>query len=278
MYYLQIYEDIVNNALDENRKKLKRDDKDYIYYENHHILPKCLDGENKKENLVLLTGKEHYLSHKLLVEIFPDEDKLIYSLWVMCNANKTGDRKYKTGAREYERLKIKFSKNQTGDKNHRYGKKPWNTGLPKELQGFYGHQGCMRGKKHSKETREKISEAGKGKIHSKKTIEKIRQANLGEKNPMYGKIVSKETKRKISKANKGKNNPMYGKSGKLAPCFGRVGDKHPMFGKHHSKESIEKIKQSQQKRPILKCKYCNFETKNVGNMKQWHNENCKLKS
>ncbi len=69
MNYLQIYSDIIENIKLENRKKLKRDNENYVYYERHHILPKCLGGENDKENLVLLTGKEHFICHKLLVLI-----------------------------------------------------------------------------------------------------------------------------------------------------------------------------------------------------------------
>ena len=36
------------------------------YYEKHHIIPRCLNGSNDKDNLVLLTAREHYLCHWLL--------------------------------------------------------------------------------------------------------------------------------------------------------------------------------------------------------------------
>lgn len=44
-------------ALD--RKKRTSEHPDYIYYEKHHILPRCLGGKNYNSNLVLLTPKEH---------------------------------------------------------------------------------------------------------------------------------------------------------------------------------------------------------------------------
>jgi len=65
MDHQKIYESIIQKAKSENRIKINRDDKNYIYYENHHIIPKCLNGTNEENNLVLLTVKEHYIYHKL---------------------------------------------------------------------------------------------------------------------------------------------------------------------------------------------------------------------
>ena len=55
MDYLQIYDDLVNKALSSKRVKLNKNDKDYIYYEYHHVVPKCLGGVYDVSNLVLLT-------------------------------------------------------------------------------------------------------------------------------------------------------------------------------------------------------------------------------
>jgi len=66
--YSRWYLNIIENAKSQNRKKLKRSLIEYVYYENHHILPKSLfkDFETSTWNLVLLTNKEHVLCHKLL--------------------------------------------------------------------------------------------------------------------------------------------------------------------------------------------------------------------
>jgi hypothetical protein len=61
MNYQKIYESIIQKAKFENRIKLRKNHPNYIYYENHHILPKCLGGSDEKENLVLLTAREHYV-------------------------------------------------------------------------------------------------------------------------------------------------------------------------------------------------------------------------
>jgi len=76
MNYKKVYEQIITKAQSENR--IKGLD---IYYERHHIIPKCLGGDNSKDNLVLLTGKEHYICHKLLVCIYPNNTKLVFALW-----------------------------------------------------------------------------------------------------------------------------------------------------------------------------------------------------
>ena len=39
-----------------------------VYYETHHIVPRCQGGNNSKDNLVKLTAKEHYLAHALLAK------------------------------------------------------------------------------------------------------------------------------------------------------------------------------------------------------------------
>jgi hypothetical protein len=88
-----------------------------------------------------------------------------------------------------------------------------------------------------------------GKKHTKETIEKLRLHNTGKNNPMYGKERTKEVKQKLRLANlgkkhtkesikkmriasTGKNNAMYGKKGKLAPNYGNK----------YSKETKEKIR------------------------------------
>lgn len=39
------------------------------YSEKHHIIPKSLGGSNAKSNIVVLTGREHFVAHMLLAKI-----------------------------------------------------------------------------------------------------------------------------------------------------------------------------------------------------------------
>ena len=64
------------------RQNLAGDDKLSLkLFHNHHIIPKCLNGSNSKSNMILLTPREHYISHWLLTKIYPTENKLKYARW-----------------------------------------------------------------------------------------------------------------------------------------------------------------------------------------------------
>ncbi|WP_407305399.1 NUMOD1 domain-containing DNA-binding protein [Acinetobacter sp.] len=41
------------------------------YTENHHIVPRCMGGEDEPENMVRLTAEEHYVAHQMLMKIYP---------------------------------------------------------------------------------------------------------------------------------------------------------------------------------------------------------------
>jgi hypothetical protein len=102
MNYQRIYNQIVERA--QNRTLDG-------YKEKHHIIPKCIGGNNDKENIVKLTAKEHFLCHILLCEIYPKNIKLYQALWLMStNKNKKKGKRYKVSSRVYERIKIEASK------------------------------------------------------------------------------------------------------------------------------------------------------------------------
>tara|TARA_R110002153_G_scaffold250894_1_gene407748 strand:+ start:45 stop:662 length:618 start_codon:yes stop_codon:yes gene_type:complete len=107
MDYSKIYNKIVNRA--KNRKLT-------CYTEKHHILPKCIGGGDEIENIVELTAREHFLSHRLLCEMYPTEPKLFYALWLMAiGKNKFKNTEpYNTTSREYERIKLAFIEKRRG--------------------------------------------------------------------------------------------------------------------------------------------------------------------
>jgi hypothetical protein len=76
------------------------------YGERHHILPKSLGGPDTKWNIVKLTGKEHFIVHKLLTKftVGPAYYKMMHALWRMVGRKDTRDR-HKVSASEYERIK-----------------------------------------------------------------------------------------------------------------------------------------------------------------------------
>lgn len=144
MNYQRIHNSIIQKAKDENRKKIKGG----TYYERHHIIPKCMGGDNTKDNLVLLTAKEHYIIHLLLIEIYPNNEKLIYAFWMMGNKSTSKHkRNYIIPSFQYERLKINLSKviskNNSGSNSHFYCNGYW-----KDKKGINNPN---YGKKRSKE-------------------------------------------------------------------------------------------------------------------------------
>lgn len=70
--YLDLYCKLVDNALKRGLRK-----KDLIgYYEKHHILPKCMNGEDKKYNYVLFTAFEHFIAHIILFRLYPNNKRI----------------------------------------------------------------------------------------------------------------------------------------------------------------------------------------------------------
>lgn len=107
MDYTKIYNQIIERA---RNRKLDG------YIEKHHIVPKCIGGLDTKENLVELTAREHFLCHKLLCEIYPQEPKLLYALWLMAIGKKKWNHTdpYYFTSREYEQIKLKFITHRKG--------------------------------------------------------------------------------------------------------------------------------------------------------------------
>jgi hypothetical protein len=142
------------------------------YVEKHHVIPRCLGGTNDSGNLVKLTAREHFIIHKLLCELYPDESKLVYAYWAMCNkqGSKRMIRNYKVSSREYERTKHMFS--ELSSKLHS-GKVSWNRGLKTNKPSW------NRGITHSDETKRKIGLKSKGRIISNETRAKMSNAHKG---------------------------------------------------------------------------------------------------
>jgi hypothetical protein len=187
MEYLKIYNNIIEKA---KIRSLNG------YTEKHHITPKCLGGSNKKDNIVSLTAKEHYICHKLLCEIYPTEHKLKYAFWRMCNVanNEFQDRNYKVSSRVYDRIK-------------------------REIQTITSN----RTKNYSEATRkligEKVSKKLKGRPSGKKGISNPKHSEwMKQNNPMKGKTHTDEVKDLLKEINsKPKSNEHKSKISKNSP-------------------------------------------------------------
>jgi hypothetical protein len=56
--------------------------------EKHHIIPRCLGGSNEASNFVHLSLREHFLAHKLLTKIHPNNGSLLYAANMMSKYKK----------------------------------------------------------------------------------------------------------------------------------------------------------------------------------------------
>jgi hypothetical protein len=170
MEYLKIYNQIINNAKSRTING---------YTEKHHIVPKCLGGTNKKDNIVSLTAKEHYICHKLLCEIYPDENKLKYAFWRMCNVanNEFQHRTYTVSSRDYNRIKQEVAE-ITSKRTKHY------SDAVRKLIG------------------EKVSKKLKGRPSDKKGIPNPNHSEwMKENNPMKGKTHTDEVKAMLREVN-----------------------------------------------------------------------------
>ena len=168
MDYSKIYNNIIQNAISLNRKKYCG-----IYYEKHHIIPRCIGGGDDNENLVLLTAKEHFLCHKLLTEIYPSEGKLKHALFFM-SYKTIKNRRYIISQREYERIRIQYIETKDWASMSDNTKKKISLKLKDLYKNKENHPHWNRPRKE--DTKCKISQSLTGKIMPQEVKDKIRLA------------------------------------------------------------------------------------------------------
>jgi len=117
-----------------------------IYKERHHIIPRSLGGNNRKENIVNLLPREHFVAHLLLSKMFDGQEK--FKMWkafnMMLTENTVDQTRYTPTSRFYE-LARKLVGAASSDCNK--GRIPWNKGIPR-----------------SETVKKAVSDANKGKI------------------------------------------------------------------------------------------------------------------
>jgi hypothetical protein len=105
MNYQKVYDSIINRARQEKRRK-----KQGTYFEAHHIIPRCLNGNNSATNLVLLTAREHFICHWLLSRIYPNNPLILLGFWRMCGSSNKKQERYKPSSRAFEEARNNMSK------------------------------------------------------------------------------------------------------------------------------------------------------------------------
>ena len=155
-----------------------------VIVEKHHIVPKSLGGSNKKKNIVSLTPKEHFICHLLLVKMTEGKDKMKMSYAIRCMANRENPHqdRYKVSSALYEMIK-RETRESIGDY-------------------FKGENNPFYGRKHSNDSRRKMSEKRALQVHpllgtkrSDETKQLLREANARQ----FEDPKQRELRRKKSK-------------------------------------------------------------------------------
>lgn len=86
------------------------------YCEKHHIIPKSLGGSDDQSNLIMLTAREHFIAHRLLLKHYQQigDTNGIMRMGFALGRLATGNKKFidecKLSSREYEQAKLANSK------------------------------------------------------------------------------------------------------------------------------------------------------------------------
>jgi hypothetical protein len=268
--YSKWYEALIEKA---KNRSIPKD----TYTETHHIVPYCISKDNSKNNLVVLTAREHYIAHLLLWRMdMPAKwhNKMMMALWVMTNGSGNskqkidrsklklrssrlyerfmGERRRITGEASAERwknpeyknnvvtqIKERWNEPEYKARMSKIHKERMNTPEAKEATSNFSKQMWNN---RSQEEREEILN---------KSVRKIAQSRKGK---TYEEIYTPE---QIERLHNGRKNRVLSEDAKERMKQGR----------------LKGIRKPKTKKPCPHCgKMC------AGNMlAKWHGDNCKLK-
>lgn len=163
-----------------------------VYTENHHIIPKSMGGSNKKENLVRLSAREHFLSHWLLTKMCTyrnHEIKMNHALLRLMSASDSLSL-HKWSKWQYEVAKTKkaeaLKEARKNGEDPRLGKKHSLEAKEKMRNAKLGVKrdpfkiGYLKERRHSEETKQKISKSLTGRVFFKESRQKSSETQKGK--------------------------------------------------------------------------------------------------
>jgi hypothetical protein len=205
--------------------------------ERHHVFPVSIYGKN--DITVNLTPREHYVAHVLLYRAFKHRYgrkdkktiKMLAAVILLGNAN-FNEGKRRISSRVYEQIskenRALQSELMKGKNNRNYGKKHSPESRKKISEG-------LAGRKHSPEARKRMADGKRGKhwFHNGEISIKSeicpegftsgRPSSLGRKisRSKKGMKISESHKERLRILMTGEGNHQYGKRGQDSPAFGR---------------------------------------------------------
>lgn len=185
MNYAKIYDALITKAIHRTTTG---------YIERHHIVPKCLGGDDEPTNIVALYPEEHYLAHLLLCKIHPGNKRLLFSALFMTTGQQSNAGRRSNKA--YGWLRREYAQSMSGDNN------------PSRLYPDIVKLAALKrtGQKRTEETRQRMSKAQRGRTFTAETKAKMAEA-ARNRSP-----VSLETRAKLKASSSGKIGPWRGKT------------------------------------------------------------------
>ena len=246
MDYLQIYESLVTSA---KVRKLSAGQ----YYEKHHIWPKSMGGPNDEFNIVKLTGREHFIAHRLLAKIFPDSS-IVHAPFLMACKNKKNKYGVVT-SRLYEILRKAHAERVSKDRDAAKKK---------------GRPGRKQAREHV--TNRVLSRRQTAQWISANTALKISKAKLGK--PSTNKGIPKtaeQYEKHMQGVNTRKKNGSYAQTPehvekRASQLRGRT------VNRVLSDDQLDALRREKSKTVI--CPFCKKEGQCMV-MHRWHFDNCK---
>lgn len=244
------------------------------YFEIHHIVPRSVGGSDDESNLVMLTGREHFIAHMLLWKSFPENKSFTFAAMMMSNRDvcKVNSYIYEKLREEFcKALSEKFSGRRVKDLT---GKRFTRLTVLEQADFYYSPSGgkqalwicecdcgnlvsVVSGSLVTKNTQScgcLTVERGKsltgennpffGRKHTEETKEKfkLRPRLFGPDNPNYGKKLSEERKKAMGDARRGIPWTEAQRESVMAGL--KRGEEHHMFGKSHPPELLKQISES----------------------------------
>jgi len=163
-----------------------------IYTEKHHIIPRSLGGADTSDNLAILTAREHYACHLLLPKMLEGENKYKMLCAIIRISHSNQPNRVKVPSRVYESVKLEKNKMHSqlfrGENNPFYGKKHTKETIEK-LKIARALQVERQGDTMTLDAREKLSRAAKGRTLDNDHKQKIAEAHKGKPKKKHEKTV-----------------------------------------------------------------------------------------
>lgn len=184
------YEEFIQNILD-TRGRFGCGDE---YHESHHVVPRCMGGGDNAENLIDLFAREHFIAHKLLAKENPENDSLNFAWTCMAFLRSDRHKRYELTPEEYEDAKKRLSKVIAKANTGRV----WSEKSKQKLSNaMSGENHPWFGRRHTVESRIKMSESQKGLFSGEKNPRALIMVQFDKEDNLikvwqYAKLASKE--------------------------------------------------------------------------------------